>query len=77
MTFAESIGWPLRAIALQAGKGVAGLWHKMGAEIIAWNEAARLRYLAQSMDERTLRDIGLSRADLEVAAGKLRQWRYY
>jgi uncharacterized protein YjiS (DUF1127 family) len=76
MTSVHSIGGPLRAIALWAGKGIPSLWRKLAMEVIAWNEAARLRHLARSLDERTLQDIGLSRADIEVAAGKLRQWRY-
>ena len=77
MSFAESIGSPLRAAALWAGKGVPSLLHRFAHEIVAWNEAARLRHLARSLDERTLKDIGLSRADIERASGKLYQWRYY
>lgn len=77
MSFAASIGWPLRAAALWAGKGIPSLLQKAAQEIVAWNEAARLRYLARALDERTLKDIGLSRADLAQASGKLYQWRYY
>jgi uncharacterized protein YjiS (DUF1127 family) len=77
MTFAESIGSPLRAATLWAGKGIPSVLQKLAGEIVAWNEAARLRYLARSLDERTLKDIGLSRADLEQASGKLYQFRYY
>jgi uncharacterized protein YjiS (DUF1127 family) len=77
MSIAESIGSPLRAAALWAGKGVPGVLHKIAHEIVAWNEAARLRHLARSLDERTLKDIGLSRAEIEQASGKLYQWRYY
>jgi len=77
MTIAESIGSPLRAAALWAGKGVPSVLQKLAHEIVAWNEAARLRHLARSLDERTLKDIGLSRADIEQASGKLYQWRYY
>jgi uncharacterized protein YjiS (DUF1127 family) len=77
MSFADSIGWPLRAAALWAGKGIPSLLHKAVHEVVAWNEAARLRHLARSLDERTLKDIGLSRAEIEQASGKLYQWRYY
>jgi uncharacterized protein YjiS (DUF1127 family) len=77
MSFADSIGWPLRAAALWAGKGIPSLLHKAVQEVVAWNEAARLRHLARSLDERTLKDIGLSRAEIEQASGKLYQWRYY
>ena len=65
------------AAAVWAGKGVPSLLHRLASEVIAWNEAARLRHLARSLDERTLKDIGLSRADIEQASGKLYQWRYY
>jgi len=77
MNFAESIPGPLRAAASWAGKGIPNLWQKLADEIVAWNEAARLRHMARSLDERTLRDIGLSRADIERTAGSLRNWRYY
>lgn len=77
MSITETIPWPLRAVASWASKGVPNVWTKLAHEVVAWNEAARLRHLARSLDERTLKDIGLSRADIDQAAGKLRSWRYY
>ena len=35
-----------------------------------WQERARQRYQLQQMDERALRDIGLSRADVQAECSK-------
>ena len=75
MSTTETLSGSLRAVASWTVT-VPALWQKLVAELVAWNEAARLRHMARSLDERTLRDIGLSRADIEGAAADLRNFRY-
>lgn len=38
--------------------------------LLEWQERARQRYALRSMDDRMLRDIGLSRADIEGESSK-------
>ncbi len=42
------------------------LVHRGFARLVGWQERARERQLLRSLDERLLRDLGLSRADVEL-----------
>ena len=81
MSFTLSISWPswaaIRSLASWAGREVSALGRRLVADVVAWNEAARLRHLARTLDDRTLRDIGISRADLDRACSDIRDWRHY
>lgn len=47
---------------------------KVVDQIAQWRERARSRYLLQQLDDRMLRDIGLSRSDVERECAK-RFWQ--
>ena len=75
MSISEALPAPIRAAALWAGQGLPAGARRLWSELVAWHEAARSRAMARSLDERTLKDIGLSRADIEEACVSLRDWR--
>ena len=75
MSITEALPAPIRAAALWAGHGLPAGAKRLWVEVIAWHEAHRARAMARSLDDRTLRDIGLSRADIEQACDSLRDWR--
>lgn len=64
MNRSERVSYPVLEAAAES---LAALWAKARAAYLAWYEA-RSRYVAmralQSLDDRTLRDIGLERADI-------------
>lgn len=49
-------------------------WNRLAATFQRWNELARQRRQLRDMDERMLKDIGLSRADVERIAGHRWFW---
>jgi uncharacterized protein YjiS (DUF1127 family) len=51
-------------------KGFSGLIVKATDTVLDWQERARQRHRLGEMDDHLLRDIGLSRADLEHEAAK-------
>jgi uncharacterized protein YjiS (DUF1127 family) len=51
-------------------KGLSGLIVKATDTVLDWQERARQRHRLGEMDDHLLRDIGLSRADLEHEAAK-------
>ena len=65
LTFADKlwrIHWPvLLTTCLLAGIGAAALYSVSGGSFQPWAE----RHIMRSLDERMLRDVGLSRADIE------------
>ena len=51
-------------------KGLSGLIVKATDTVLDWQERARQRHRLGEMDDHLLRDIGLSRADLEYESSK-------
>ena len=61
----------LRTPALDISfKGLSGLIVKATDTVLDWQERARQRHRLGEMDDHLLRDIGLSRADLEYESSK-------
>src|SRR5437763_15994103 len=60
--------WRFPAYRLSSVLGPAGrhrLLPNLLSRIVAWRERARSRYLLQLLDDRMLRDVGLSRSDVD------------
>jgi uncharacterized protein YjiS (DUF1127 family) len=47
-----------------------GLFTYLADRLLEWQERARSRVLLGRLDDRMLRDMGLTRADVDVEAGK-------
>jgi uncharacterized protein YjiS (DUF1127 family) len=61
---------PRNSFALRAAAALL-TWLFLGFELLAaWQERARQRRHLQALDDRLLRDIGLSRADVEFESSK-------
>jgi uncharacterized protein YjiS (DUF1127 family) len=61
---------PRASLALRLAAG-ALTWLFLAFELLAqWQERARQRHHLQALDDRLLRDIGLSRADVEFESRK-------
>src|SRR3954454_20879255 len=57
--------WPLAT-----GGGISAWPRRALTLLLDWQDRAQQRYLLQMYDDHMLRDIGLSRADVEHEAGK-------
>ena len=60
---------------------ISGFWQhfgdflqRLGRQIERWDQLARQRQQLREMDDRLLKDIGLSRADVERIASRRRLW---
>ena len=65
--------WRFPAYRLSSVLGPAGrhrLLPNLLSRIVAWRERARSRYLLQLLDDRMLRDVGLSRSDVDRECAK-------
>ena len=61
------VGLRLRALGSDASPQLLG---KLRRQLAHWQERARSRYLLQQLDDRMLRDVGLSRADVDRESAK-------
>ncbi len=55
-------------------QGLGQLLQRLGMRLQRWEELSRQRQQLMEMDDRLLKDIGLSRADVERIAGGRRFW---
>jgi uncharacterized protein YjiS (DUF1127 family) len=70
MELQSPLGRPRASLALRLAAGLL-TWLFLALEQFAqWQERARQRRHLQALDDRLLRDIGLSRADVEFESGK-------
>ncbi|MEX0809455.1 MAG: DUF1127 domain-containing protein [Dongiaceae bacterium] len=60
----------VRAARRPVGSLVASALTRGVEALFAWQERAHQRFHLRQFDDRALRDIGLSRADVEAEAGK-------
>ena len=52
----------------------AHLLQRLGEQVARWDQLAQQRQQLNEMDDRLLKDIGLSRADVERFAGRRHFW---
>lgn len=67
----RSVRVPLAVVGGEVRPARGAGWLRQAARVVAaWHERARQRRDLRSLDERMLKDIGLSRADIDAEAAK-------
>ncbi len=59
-----------RLIRAAASKAIAALARRVVNTLLTWDERARMRHQFESLDDRLLKDIGLTRTDTLRESGK-------
>jgi uncharacterized protein YjiS (DUF1127 family) len=65
--------WPIPMPAPPNARGSAAsprLLTNLVSQVVQWQERARSRHLLQQLDDRMLRDVGLSRSDVDRECAK-------